>query len=142
MRISFMLVATGCLVAPALFADDRKPAPKKPAAVEQALPLPLPAPEPQKQQVLPPISDVLPLPDAAPPLDLSVFLKDTSLCISPFVKETSGQSTIDPGTIQKTFFDVAKDSTMLKDAVLLGQALRCDPRDAQCYQAAGKMARC
>src|SRR5882762_11999557 len=70
--------------------------------------------------------DVLPLPMAGPELpalDLSL-LKDTSLCIFPFVKESSAGAADKQylDAIQKTFFDVAKDSPLLKDAVLLGDS--------------------
>src|SRR5206468_6918998 len=69
---------------------------------------------------------LLPLPASSdqPALDLSL-LKDTSLCIFPFVKETGGnvadKQYLD--AIQKTFFEVAKESPLLKDAVLLGDSL-------------------
>src|SRR5437899_1474961 len=85
-----------------------KPAPAPPAPAAAA-----PA---QKQTA----EDVLPLPASSdqPPLDLSL-LKDTSLCIFPFVKETGGnvadKQYLD--AIQKTFFEVAKESPLLKDAV-------------------------
>jgi hypothetical protein len=79
-----------------------------------------------------------------PALDLTL-LKDTSLCIFPFVKEsasgTSDKQYLD--AIQKTFFDVAKDSPLLKDAVLLGDSTaRCDARDAACFSNVGRMAHC
>src|SRR3954467_3848048 len=93
--------------------------------VDEALPLPLPGP-------------------SLPPLDLSL-LKDTSLCVFPFVKETAGGSSDKKylESIQKTFFDVAKDSPLLKDAVLLGDTTsKCEPRDAACFSGVGKMARC
>jgi len=79
-----------------------------------------------------------------PALDLSL-LKDTSLCIFPFVKESSSGSSDKQylDAIQKTFFDVAKDSPLLKDAVLLGDSTaRCDARDAACFSNVGRMARC
>src|SRR3954451_4670911 len=93
--------------------------------VDEALPLPLPGP-------------------SLPPLDLSL-LKDKSLCVFPFVKETAGGSSDKKSleSIQKTFFDVAKDSPLLKDAVLLGDTTsKCEPRDAACFSGVGKMARC
>src|SRR4051794_8100203 len=74
---------------------------------------------------------VLPLPGPAlPPLDLSPFLKNTSLCVFPFLKE-SARGNADKAyleSIQKTFFEVAKESPLLKDAVLMGPSL-CDVRD-------------
>src|SRR6266850_1842505 len=91
--------------------------------------------------------DVLPLPMAGPELpalDLSL-LKDTSLCIFPFVKESSAGAADKQylDAIQKTFFDVAKDSPLLKDAVLLGDSTsKCEARDAACFSSVGKMARC
>jgi len=91
--------------------------------------------------------DVLPLPMAGPELpalDLSL-LKDTSLCIFPFVKESSAGAADKQylDAIQKTFFDVAKDSPLLKDAVLLGDSTsKCEARDAACFSSVGRMARC
>ena len=91
--------------------------------------------------------DVLPLPMTGPELpalDLSL-LKDTSLCIFPFVKESSAGAADKQylDAIQKTFFDVAKDSPLLKDAVLLGDSTsRCEARDAACFSSVGRMARC
>jgi hypothetical protein len=86
----------------------------------------------------------LPLPAAQPPLDLGQFLKDTSLCVFPFIKET-GQGSSDRtylDSIQKTFFEVAKESPLLKDAVLLTQTSACDPHDASCISLVGRGARC
>ncbi|MCA1829145.1 MAG: PEGA domain-containing protein [Myxococcales bacterium] len=86
----------------------------------------------------------LPLPaPAQPQLDLSPFLKNTSLCVFPFLKE-SARGSADKAyleSIQKTFFDVAKESPLLKDAVLMGPSL-CDVRDTACFSDAGKRARC
>ena len=96
-----------------------------PAKVDEALPLPLPGPE-------------------QPALDLTL-LKDTSLCVFPFVKESAAGSSDKKylEAIQKTFFDVAKDSPLLKDAILLGDSTaRCEPHDAACVSNVGKMARC
>jgi len=130
-----------------------EPTPVKPAVVPpppaqtqtQTIPPPTVAPTPKPAP--PRTDDVLPLPTPGPEmpaLDLSL-LKDTSLCIFPFVKEsasgTSDKQYLD--SIQKTFFDVAKDSPLLKDAVLLGDSTtRCDARDAACFSSVGKMARC
>jgi hypothetical protein len=100
-------------------------------------PAPLALPSPQPELALP-----LPMP-AQPPLDLGLFLKDTSLCVFPFLKE-SARGSADKAyldSIQKTFFDVAKDSPLLKDAVMLSATL-CDVHDAACFSAAGKQARC
>jgi hypothetical protein len=87
----------------------------------------------------------LPLPGAElPALDLSL-LKDTSLCVFPFVKESAAGSSDKRylEAIQKTFFDVAKDSPLLKDAVLLGDSTsKCEARDAACFSSVGRMARC
>jgi hypothetical protein len=121
-----------------------KPAVAPPPAPAQTIPPPTVAPTPKPAP--PRTDDVLPLPTPGdlPALDLSL-LKDTSLCIFPFVKEsasgTSDKQYLD--AIQKTFFDVAKDSPLLKDAVLLGDSTaRCDARDAACFSSVGKMARC
>jgi len=101
--------------------------------VEQALPLPTQGSE---------IPLALPGP-SLPPLDLSL-LKDTSLCVFPFLKETQGGSSDKAylESVQKTFFDVAKQSPLIKDAVLLSQSALCDPHDARCFSDVGKMARC
>jgi hypothetical protein len=92
------------------------------------------------------LDEVLPMPPAlsAPTLD-SELLKDTSLCVFPFVKETARGSSDRKylESIQKAFFDVAKDSPLLKDVVLLGEDVsRCDPHDATCFSAVGKRAGC
>ena len=114
--------------------------PAAPAAAVPAASTPPPA-APAKAD------DVLPLPMAGPELpalDLSL-LKDTSLCIFPFVKESSAGAADKQylDAIQKTFFDVAKDSPLLKDAVLLGDSTsKCEARDAACFSSVGKMARC
>jgi hypothetical protein len=113
---------------------QQKPAPAVPPA---ALPLLVP---------LDPTSEtLLPLPSSsAPPLDFGLLLKDTSLCVFPFVKESAGAS--DKAyleSIQKTFFDVAKESPLLKDAVLLAQqSSKCEPHDASCISGVGKLAHC
>ncbi|HTO99388.1 MAG TPA: hypothetical protein VMK66_20210 [Myxococcales bacterium] len=93
-----------------------------------------------------PRADEIPLalPTDAPRLDLSQ-LKDTSLCVFPFVKESATGSGDKKylDSIQKTFFDVAKDSPLLKDAVLLGDTTsRCEPHDAACFAGVGRLARC
>lgn len=104
--------------------------------VEKALPLPA-APMPGADIPL-----ALPAP-ALPPLDLSL-LKDTSLCVFPFLKETQGGVSDKQylASVQQTFFDVAKQSPLIKDAVLLGQSALCDPHDARCFADAGKLAHC
>jgi hypothetical protein len=126
-----------------------KPAVAPPPAPSQTIPPPTvaPTPTPTPKPVQPRTDDVLPLPTPGgdlPALDLSL-LKDTSLCIFPFVKESasgaSDKQYLD--AIQKTFFDVAKDSPLLKDAVLLGDTTaRCEARDASCFSSVGRMARC
>jgi hypothetical protein len=97
-------------------------------------------PKPRPDDVIP-----LALPGAErPPLDLNQ-LKDTSLCVFPFVKESATGSADKKylDAIQKTFFDVAKDSPLLKDAVLLGDSTsRCDPHDGACFASVGRLARC
>ncbi len=150
MRALFALVLSVSLVASAAQPKKQKPdeiplpsteaTPVKPPAA----PPPAPAPVPKAAQ--PKTEEVLPLPTGGdlPALDLSL-LKDTSLCIFPFVKETGGnvadKQYLD--AIQKTFYDVAKDSPLLKDAVLLGDSTtRCDARDAACFSNVGRMARC
>jgi hypothetical protein len=88
---------------------------------------------------------VMPLPaPAQPALDLGAFLKDTSLCVFPFLKE-SAHGNADKAyldSIQKTFFDVAKESPLLKDAILLGESKCGDVHDAACFSSVGKLARC
>jgi len=130
-----------------------EPTPVKPAAAPpapsqtQTIPPPVVAPTPTAKPAPQRADDVLALPTPGPEmpaLDLSL-LKDTSLCIFPFVKESSSGSSDKQylDAIQKTFFDVAKDSPLLKDAVLLGDSTaRCDARDAACFSSVGRMARC
>src|SRR5947208_11315711 len=127
MRLILVLVAA--ILMPAAASAQSKPK----AAESQPSALPLP----------PPASDLLPLPAAQPPLDLSPFLKNTSLCVFPFLKESSRGSSDKAylESIQKTFFDVAKESPLLKDAVLMGPSL-CDVRDTACFSEAGKQAHC
>jgi hypothetical protein len=128
------------------------------AAQSDKAPPPLPFPAAQQKPQPQPIDKALPLPAAPmpggdiplalpapslPPLDLSL-LKDTSLCVFPFLKESQGGSTDKQylESVQKTFFDVAKQSPLIKDAVLLGQSALCDAHDARCFADAGKMAHC
>src|SRR3954465_9465056 len=90
-------------------------------AAQQTPAQPPARPAPQSLPPLAPLDQgtetLLPLPgSSAPPLDLGLLLKDTSLCVFPFVKESAGAA--DKGyleSIQKTFFDVAKESPLLKD---------------------------
>jgi len=129
MRLISTTLAAAFLVSFGAAAQSKKPA-AQPAA-------PLPAAGAAPDLALPP---ALP---AQPALDLGLFLKDTSLCVFPFLKE-SAHGNADKAyldSIQKTFFDVAKDSPLLKDAVLLSAVL-CDPHDAACFSEAGKKARC
>jgi hypothetical protein len=108
-------------------------------------------PKTPAQPDLPPLAlpssggEVMPLPaPAQPALDLGAFLKDTSLCVFPFLKE-SAHGSADKAyldSIQKTFFDVAKDSPLLKDAILLGESKCTDVHDAACFSSVGKLARC
>ena len=124
-------------------AAQQKP-PPSPWGKPAAAPTPAPA-----EKAVPPAAqsstaDVLPLPGPSlPPLDLTL-LKDTSLCISPFLKETQGGAADKAylESVQKTFFEVAKQSPLLKDAVLLGQSALCDPHDAACFAEVGKLAHC
>lgn len=106
--------------------------PVAPAHADQSLPLPA------GEQI--PLA--LPGPPL-PPLDLSL-LKDTSLCISPFLKETQGGASDKAylESVQKTFSEVAKQSPLLKDVVLLGQSSLCDPHNAGCFSDMGKLAHC
>jgi len=131
MRLIQMTLATAILTSFGAAAQSKKPTQPEPP------PLALPAPGGTPDLVLP-----LPGP-ALPPLDLSAFLKNTSLCVFPFLKESThgnaDKAYLD--SIQKTFFDVAKDSPLLKDAVLLSAVL-CDPHDAACFTDAGKKSRC
>jgi TolB-like protein len=87
---------------------------------------------------------LLPLPAAhALPLDLAFLLKDTSLCVFPFVKESAAAT--DKAyleSIQRTFFDVAKQSPVLKDAVLVPQSSKCEPHDGACLAATGSTLHC
>jgi len=113
------------------------------AAAQQQRAAPQPALAPL---ALPGNADLLlPLPSVSqPPLDLGLFLKDTSLCVFPFLKESargsSDKAYLD--SVQKTFFDVAKESPLLKDAILLGESKCGDVHDAACFSAVGKLAHC
>ena len=82
--------ASGKMPAPAA-ATPAAPAPK----TDEALPLPMPGAE-------------------QPQLDLTL-LKDTSLCVFPFVKESAAGSSDKKylEAIQRTFFEVAKDSPLV-----------------------------
>jgi hypothetical protein len=119
---------------------QQKPAPAaKPPAPSQPMSMPALVP------LDPTAETLLPLPStSAPPLDLGLMLKDTSLCVFPFVKESAGASDkLYLESIQKTFFDVAKESPLLKDAVLLAQqSSKCEPHDASCISGVGKLAHC
>jgi hypothetical protein len=88
--------------------------------------------------------NLLALPSAnAAPLDLGLLLKDTSLCIFPFVKESAAASDREYlEAIQRTFFEVAKESKLLRDTVLIDQSTHCEPHDGACVSAVGKLARC
>ena len=86
-------------------------------------------------------------------LDLKI-LKDVSLCIFPFIKEDklneSGQlggAAAKAGknleNIQRIFSDVAKSSTVLKDAIVLGKdAPTCGIEDTACIANIGKFTGC
>src|SRR5215468_9329310 len=126
MRLTVRVLAAAIAISSGAWAQQAKP---KPAEVP---PLALPS-----------TPDLLPLPAAQPPLDLSPFLKNTSLCIFPFLKESSRGSADKAylDSIQKTFFDVAKESPLLKDAVLMGPVL-CDVHDTACFADAGKKNHC
>ena len=130
MRLIPMALTAATILSSAAWAQSKA----KPAQPE---PPPLAWPGTQPELALP-----LPSP-AQPPLDLSPFLKNTSLCVFPFLKE-SARGNADKAyldSIQKTFFDVAKDSPLLKDAILMGPSL-CDVRDTACFSEAGKQAHC
>ena len=130
MRLIPMALAAAIVLSSAAQAQSKA----KPALPE---PPPLALPGTQPELALP-----LPAP-SQPPLDLGLFLKDTSLCVFPFLKE-SARGSADKAyldSIQKTFFDVAKESPLLKDAVLMGPVL-CDVRDTACFSEAGKTAHC
>ena len=129
MRLVFAALAAAILISFGAAAQQQKTAPQQP---ELALPAPGNA------------DLLLPLPTPQPPLDLGLFLKDTSLCVFPFLKE-SARGSADKAyldSIQKTFFDVARDSPLLKDAVLLGDSNCGDVRDAACFSSVGRLARC
>ena len=130
MRLIPMALTAATILSSAAWAQSKA----KPAQPE---PPPLAWPGTQPELALP-----LPSP-AQPPLDLSPFLKNTNLCVFPFLKE-SARGNADKAyldSIQKTFFDVAKESPLLKDAVLMGPSL-CDVRDTACFSEAGKQAHC
>ena len=86
-------------------------------------------------------------------LDLKI-LKDVSLCIFPFIKEDKlneggqlGGAAAKGGknleNIQRIFSDVAKSSTVLKDAIVLGKdAPTCGFEDTACIANIGKFTGC
>jgi hypothetical protein len=124
-------------------AAQQKPA-AKPAPAPAAPPLALSGIAPANSP-----DTLLPLPALVPPppLDLGLLLKDSTLCIFPFVKESAGAS--DKAyleSIQKTFFDVAKESPLFRkdkaSVVLLAQSSKCEPHDGACIAAVGKLAHC
>jgi len=152
MRALFALVVAVSFAASAQ-SKDNKPAAPPPSSgwnTPQTVPSAsgkMPAPAAATPAAPAPADEALPLPMAGaeqPQLDLSL-LKDTSLCVFPFVKESAAGSSDKKylEAIQKTFFEVAKDSPLLKDAVLLGDSTtHCEPHDAACVSSVGKMARC
>ena len=130
MRLVQGTLAAAILISFGSAAEEKTAAPPQP---ELALPTPSGKPD-----------LLLPLPTPQPPLDLRLFLKDTSLCVFPFLKESArgsgDKAYLD--SIQKTFFDVAKESPLLKDAILLGDSKCADVHDAACFSAVGKLGRC
>jgi len=95
-----------------------------------------PAPPPE-------VEHLLPLPSQRPAPDLGLFLKDTSLCIFPFVKESAAPTdTAYLEAVQKTFYDVARQSPLLESVKLLPAASHCDPHDGSCIAAAAVGPRC
>ena len=122
MRALFALVVAVSFAASAQSKDNKPAAPppssgwNTPQTVPSAsgkMPAPAaatpaaPAPAPKADETLP-----LPVQGAEQPqLDLSL-LKDTSLCVFPFVKESAAGSSDKKylDAIQRTFFEVAKDS--------------------------------
>ena len=130
MRLFRGTLAAAILISFGAPAQQRQPAPPPPALAPLS---------PTNADVL------LPLPSVSQPaLDLGVFLKDTSLCVFPFLKESargsSDKAYLD--SIQKTFFEVAKESPLLKDAILLGDSKCGDVHDAACFSSVGKLAHC
>ena len=87
-----------------------------------------------------PISLALVVSILAEPTFAQQALPSGALCVAPFSCDRLHDKAY-LESIQKTFFDVAKDSPLLKDAVLMGPSL-CDVRDLGCFSAAGKAARC
>jgi hypothetical protein len=152
MRALFALVLAVSFAASAQ-SKDNKPAPPPSSGWNTPQTVPsgrVPAPAaatPAAPAPAPKVDETLPLPTPGaeqPQLDLTL-LKDTSLCVFPFVKESAAGSADKKylEAIQKTFFEVAKDSPLLKDAVLLGDSTtRCEPHDAACVASVGRMARC
>ena len=127
------------------FAAAAQQAPTQKPASQPAPPV-APAPAPVDKTLPLPAGDQIPLAlpgPALPALDLSL-LKDTSLCVSPFIKETQGGAADKAylESVQKTFFEVAKQSPLLKDAVLLGQSALCDVHDSRCFSDVGRLAHC
>jgi hypothetical protein len=78
---------------------------------------------------------------AISPAVQSQELNAGELCIAQFIS-TSQADKAYLESVQKTFFELAKQSPLFKDAVLLGQPARCDPYDARCFSDVGRLARC
>ncbi len=154
MRLVLRALAAATLVAFGAAAQSKTPAQPDlpPPSTKPAQPEVPPQSTKPAQPELPPLAlpsssgeVLMPLPaPAQPALDLGAFLKDTSLCVFPFLKE-SAHGNADKAyldSIQKTFFDVAKESPLLKDAILLGESKCGDVHDAACFSSVGKLARC
>jgi hypothetical protein len=151
MRRSGMVAIAALLLASAHASADqpKKDAPKSSPAAAPSAPAALPLAPLAPPRASDADLNLLPLPALVPPppLDLGLLLKDSTICVAPFVKESAGVS--DKAyleSIQKTFFDIANESPLFRkdkdSVVLLAQSAKCEPHDAACISGLGKLAHC
>ena len=104
---------------------------------------------------LPPTSDTklkMPLPDVAeiglPSLDEidPELLREKSLCVFPFIQAEAGGSDAARSkyqeSLQQVFYDVAKESPVLKDPLFLKRPPACGYRDTECIAGIGGFSHC
>ncbi len=78
---------------------------------------------------------------AISPAVQSQELNAGELCIAQFIS-TSQADKAYLESVQKTFFEVAKQSPLFKDAVLLDRPALCNPYDVRCFSDVGRLAHC
>jgi hypothetical protein len=78
---------------------------------------------------------------AISPAVQSQELNAGELCIAQFIS-TSQADKAYLESVQKTFFEVAKQSPLFKDVVLLDRPALCNPYDVRCFSDVGRLAHC